>query len=316
MGKLHRTAIKMARVAHSFDYSAVAHAVDQWVPEWRQIGFSGIVAIARGGLVPGVMAATALGIPLYALQYQRSSREVTWFTRNTPAVGDRLLLIDDIAGNGSTLMDCLGFLSRDFDVDLCTLVSDSLSRMVPRWSMKLSNGLRAWFPWERESITHTFDETDNQPSSPEFAYASWAIDLDGVLLPDVSEEHYARDLHGALAFRDTLTPAANLPPLDLSTVTIITGRPEMDRLRTREWLDRHGFHGKLVMRDDRQFSVELTPEYKAYQLHVGCHTHFLGSCPRQAIRIGQFAPVAKVYWWVGDGSAYLVRACKADLSNS
>lgn len=307
---------RTARTAFSFDYPAVAHTIDQWVPEWRRIGFAGVVAVARGGLIAGVMAATALSVPLYALQYRRASREVGWFTRNTPAAGERLLLIDDIAGNGSTLTDCREFLGRDFEVEVCSLVSDELSRIEPRWSVKLGQGLRPWFPWEREAITAAFDETGNLPTLPEYAYASWAIDLDGVLLPDVPDEHYASDLQAALTFRDTLLPSATLPPLDLPTVTIITGRPEMDRVRTREWLDRHGFHGKLVMRDEHQFPVELTPEYKAYQLHAGCHTHFLESCPRQAIRIGQSAPVAKVYWWVGDGSVYLVRASKADLSNA
>ena len=303
----------MKRAALPFDYLTVAHMIDQWVPEWRQLGFFGVVAIARGGLIAGVMASTALSIPLYALQYGRPNREVSWFTRATPPRGVRLLLIDDIAGSGATLLDCRDFLARDYQVDVCALVCDDSSRIEPRWSVRLRNGLRAWFPWEREAITLAFDATENMPPFPEYSYASWAIDLDGVLLSDVPDAHYETDLHGALAHRDTLPPASKLPPLDLSTITIITGRPEIDRDRTCQWLSRHGFHGKLLMRNSSQFPVELTPEYKAYQLHAGCHTHFLESCPKQAIRIAQSAPVAKVFWWVGDGSAYLVRACKADL---
>jgi hypothetical protein len=306
----------MTRTALAFDYSTVADSIDQWVPEWRQLGFSGVVAVARGGLIAGVMAATALSLPLYALQYRRSSRAVSWFSRATPAPGDRLLLIDDIAGSGSTLIDCRDFLAADFAVELCALVSDDLSRIAPRWSVRLPDGRRAWFPWEREAITAAFAQTDNQPSAPEYRYASWAIDLDGVLLPDLPDEHYANDLSATLARRDTLAPGNPLPPLDLARVTIITGRPEMDRQRTRAWLDRHGFKGPLVMRDTQRFAVELTAEYKAFELHAGGHTHFLESCPRQAIRIARSAPVAKVYWWVGDGSAYLVRASQADLANS
>lgn len=305
-----------ARHAQPFDYAAVAHAIDSWAPEWRQLDFSGVVAVARGGLIAGVMAATALSLPLYALQYQRSRRHVSWFSRSTPEPGARLLLIDDIAGSGWTLADCRAFLDDAYTVDVCTLVSDTLSRLQPRWSLRLAAGLRAWFPWEREAVSAAFDATDNQPTLPEYAYASWAIDLDGVLLPDVPEEHYVRDLQDALAWRDTLSPSPHLPPLDLTTVTVITGRPEMDRARTRDWLDRHGFRGPLIMRDDTRFPVELTPEYKAYQVHAGCHTHFLESCPRQAIRIAQAAPVAKVYWWVGDGSAYLVRASRSDLADA
>jgi hypothetical protein len=306
----------MTRTAQAFDYASVAQLVDQWVPQWRGIAYDAVVAVARGGLVAGVMAATALSIPLHALAYHRPTRTVGWFTRATPAPGARVLLIDDVAGSGTTLLDCRDFLAGDYTVDVCTLVSDTLSRLEPRWSVRLRDGFRAWFPWEREAITAAYDATRNAPSSPDYAYASWAIDLDGVLLADVPEEHYVSDLEGALALRDTLAPADTLPPLDLASVTIITGRPEIDRARTERWLARHGFCGRLVMRDAQRFPVELTPEYKAFEVHRGCHTHFLESCAKQAIRIAQAAPVAKVYWWVGDGNAFLVRASQAGLPDA
>ncbi len=306
----------MNRTAQAFDYPTVAQLVDQWVPQWRGIAYDAVVAVARGGLVAGVMAATALSIPLHALAYHRPTRSVGWFTRAMPAPGARVLLIDDVAGSGTTLLDCRDFLAGDYTVDVCTLVSDALSRFEPRWSVRLRDGFRAWFPWEREAITAAYDATHNTPNAPDYAYASWAIDLDGVLLADVPEEHYMSDLEGALALRDTLAPADTLPPLDLASVTIITGRPEIDRARTERWLARHGFCGRLVMRDAQRFPVELTPEYKAFEVHRGCHTHFLESCAKQAIRIAQAAPVAKVYWWVGDGNAFLVRASQAGLPDA
>jgi hypothetical protein len=306
----------LKKIAVPFDYGKVAHIVDQWVPEWRRMGFSGVVAVARGGLVPGVMAATALSIPLYALKYQRAERSVCWWTREIPVQGSRVLLVDDIAGRGTTLLDCHAFLADSYDVRLCTLVSDDASRVQTDWSTGLGTGLRAWFPWEREAITAGFDDTANLPPAPEYSYASWAIDLDGVLLPDLPEERYAEDLLGTLAQRDIISPAFHLPPFDLGGITIITGRPRGDRERTLAWLHQHGFHGPLVMRDETLFPVDKTPEHKAQQLHIGCHTHFLESCPKQAIRIARLAPVAKVFWWVGDGSAHLVRSAAADLLHS
>jgi hypothetical protein len=280
------------------------------------MGFSAVVAIARGGLVPGVMASTALSIPLHALQYGRADRSVSWFTREVPLPGSRLLLIDDIAGRGTTLADCHEFLAKSFDVRLCTLVRDQASRVQPQWSVDIGLQKRAWFPWERESITASFDATNNLPLAPEYSYASWAIDLDGVLLPDLPEDSYVDDLVGTLARRDSLAPACHLPALDLSSVTIITGRPEGDRGRTLAWLQRHGFHGPLLMRDPAKFSVDQTPEHKASQVHQGCHTHFLESCPKQTIRIARLAPVAKVFWWVGDGSAHLVRSAQMDIRHA
>lgn len=304
------------RRAFPFDYFAVAHMVDDWVPEWRTIGFDGIVAIARGGLTAGIMASTALAVPLYSVSYHRPTREVRWFTASSPPPGSRLLLIDDLAGSGATLSDSYDFLKPDFHVETCTLVSDGLSRLSPRWSNRLPDGLRPWFPWERESITPAFDRTHNLPTHPDYFYSSWAVDLDGVLLPDLPDSDYQRDLEATLSRRDALPPSPLLPCIDLAKVTVITGRPEIDRPRTRAWLDKHGFYGELVMRDPDRFPVEQTAEFKAHSLHERRHTHFLESCSRQAILIAKTAPVAKIFWWAGDGSVHLVKAASADLSHS
>src|SRR5690606_17019672 len=94
------------------DYAWVESVVNEYVPSWRQMGFEALVAIARGGLVPGVMAASALDLPVYALEYDRSSRKVSWFTAQEPPSGAKILLVEDIAGRGTTLVDCLTFLRQ------------------------------------------------------------------------------------------------------------------------------------------------------------------------------------------------------------
>lgn len=291
-----------------YDYARVEAIVLAFVPAWRQAGFDAVVAIARGGLVPGVMAATELDLPLHALTYDRRARRPMWYSASLPATRSRLLLVEDIAGRGTTLSDCAAFLrGQGHEVHIFTLAHDAQSRIRPDYGAPVPDGCRAWFPWERTSISPGFDATDNQPNRPEYDYAYWAIDLDGILLMDLPEADYAQALNETLARRDALLPSNTLPGIDLENVTIITGRPEQDRERTKSWLDRHGFHGSLVMRDARRHGPADTPMHKAQALLARCHTHFLESDPVQALQIARIAPVARVIWWNG-GEALAVHA--------
>lgn len=288
------------RAAFSYDYSRIESVISGFVPEWRLMNFDAVVAIARGGLVPGVMASTSLSIPLHALAYSRADRTVSWHTVNQPAPGSRILLVEDIAGRGTTLSDSIAFLrARHHELTVFALAYDAESRITPDYGVMIPPGFRAWFPWERESITASFDATMNHPDRPEYEYASWAIDLDGVLLMDLPENEYASALHETLARRDLLLPSDTLPQLDLSQVTIITGRPEQDRERTQLWLDQHGFHGPLIMRDEARHTVAQTAAHKAEAILARCHTHFIESDATQALDIASLTKVARVVWWNG-----------------
>lgn len=286
--------------AYSCDYYWVESLISGYVAQWRQAGFDAVVAIARGGLAPGVMVATALGLELHAVSYERASRCVSWFTRQAPAPGSRVLLVEDIAGRGTTLSDSIAFLrEQGLDATVFTLAWDDQSRIVPDYGFKMPAGARAWFPWERESITDSFDATGNLPTLPEYEYASWAMDLDGILLPDIPEDHYLRDLETALLQRDALEPHAVLPNRDLRDLPIITGRPEQDRARTQAWLDRHGFTGRLIMRDETRFSAPQTALHKAQTIVEQRFTHFIESDAIQALEIANQVKVARVLWWNG-----------------
>src|SRR5690606_30370860 len=128
-------------------------------------------------------------------------------------------------GRGHTLADCLQFMRlQNIEVKTFVLAYDKESRVAPDYGQRIPDGARAWFPWERETITDAFTVTRNQPSLPQRSYAAWAIDLDGVLLPDIPAHSYTQDLEAALMLRDTLPPAQLLPPLPrLHHLPIITG---------------------------------------------------------------------------------------------
>ncbi|MCC2596521.1 phosphoribosyltransferase [Pusillimonas sp. MFBS29] len=296
------------RSAYPYDYSRVEAVVADYLPVWRSLHFDAVVAIARGGLAPGLMASVGLSLPLHALLYSRPDRKVSWYTANTPRRPSRLLLVEDIAGRGTTLSDSLAFLrGQGHEVQVFALAYDADSRIKPDFGQEIQTDMRAWFPWEQTSITAAFERTENQPDQPEHEYASWAIDLDGVLLMDLPEHLYAQALHDTLAQRDLLTPSDTLPELDLTDITIITGRPEQDRERTQAWLSRHGFHGPLVMRNESLYSAEQTATHKAQAILARCHTHFLESDAAQALEIANQTRVARVIWWNGR-QALLVHA--------
>jgi len=300
--------------AFPYDYARVEQVVAGHVPTWRSMGFAGVVAIARGGLAPALIASAALDLPLYALSYDRRARRVSWFTAQTPPHGVRVLVVEDIAGRGTTLSDSLEFLAaRGHAFSVFTLAYDAESRVRPDFGVEIPPGFRAWFPWERESITTAYDATGNLPDQPAHAYASWAIDLDGILLPDLPADAYAADLADTLARRDRLTPSAILPGRDLSRLTIITGRPEQDRARTQDWLHRHGFLGPLVMRDAGRHSAAQTAEHKALAIVAGRHTHFIESDMSQALEIARRVQVARVYWWNGVTALAVYASQVADL---
>ncbi|TAM88170.1 MAG: hypothetical protein EPN41_06375 [Candidimonas sp.] len=289
-----------ARLPLPYDYTRVEAAVLAYVPRWRASGFDAVVAIARGGLIPGVMAAAALDVPLFAMSYARSERRASWRTIAQPPPASRLLLVEDIAGRGTTLADCLAFLRRaGHEVAVFTLAYDTESRIHPDYGQEMPPGRAAWFPWERESVTNAFAATGNQPDRPLSEYASWAIDLDGVLLRDLPAADYAHDLDATLLRRDALEPRAMLPKLELGRIAIVTGRPECDRARTRAWLDRHGFRGPLAMRDPERHDPAHVTASKVEAILAGHHTHFLESSPTQAIAIATRLQVARIFWWDG-----------------
>ncbi|TAL84010.1 MAG: phosphoribosyltransferase [Candidimonas sp.] len=280
--------------------------------------FDAVVAIARGGLAPAIMAASALSLPLFALSYARPTRAIDWFTLRVPAAGARVLLVEDVAGRGTTLVDCRDFLLKaGYSVVVFTLAYDSESRIRPDFGLEMPNGAAAWFPWERETITAAFAATGNRPDRSESDYASWAVDLDGVLVPDLPSRLYdAATLDIALALRDALAPCTVLPPISLAQVAVITGRPEQDRARTQGWLTRHGYRGVLRMRDPRRHDAAGAAAHKADCLLEYGHTHFIESDPGQAIEIARRVPVGRIFWWDGGQAIALSAHVAAPLARA
>ncbi|MFP3800457.1 MULTISPECIES: phosphoribosyltransferase [Paraburkholderia] len=287
--------------------------LDQWVESLQPLlveeNFACVVGILRGGAPLALMVSHATGAGVAFLRYTRETREVRWdSTLPMPEPGAKVLVCEDIAGRGHTLVDCIAFL-REHGLQVRTLTGayDDLSRLRPDYSIDAS-GYFALFPWERQAYTDRYradwvreGASEGSRMADDHEYAVYAIDLDGILLPDIPLARYDEDLDGALAERDALVPFERIPDIDLKHArAIITGRPELDRERTQAWLDRHGFgHLELVMRapGEHDESVQGAATHKAAAA-VRCGvTHFIESDPVQAIFIAQRAPLLRVIWW-------------------
>ncbi|PLZ04079.1 phosphoribosyltransferase [Burkholderia sp. WAC0059] len=287
--------------------------LDQWIeslqPALRAERFAAVVGILRGGAPLALMVSHTTGAPVAFLRYDRATREVRWDSAlPMPEPGSTVLLCEDIAGRGVTLVDCIAFLSEHgLAVRTLTGAYDDLSRLQPDYSIDAS-GYFALFPWERQAYTDRYRADWSRNDAPEGAlmaddheYAVYAIDLDGVLLPDIPLSRYDEDLDAALDERDALLPFERIPGVDLQRArAIITGRPETDRARTQRWLERFGFGElELIMRvpgeyDDTPAGAAAHKAGAALRCGV---THFIESDPVQAIFIAQQAPLLRVIWW-------------------
>lgn len=137
-----------------------------------------------------------------------------------PEPGSKLLLVDDFAGAGHTLVDTRRQLEKQgYHVTTLVLFKDGRSRMVPDFFGIDAANARAILPWERHTVTPEFirDQvaTDNGEKTPlrrDSAYCFTCVDLDGVLLPDLAEHLYDQQLEATLLARDRLTPLDAPPP--------------------------------------------------------------------------------------------------------
>jgi len=285
--------------------------LDRWIaslqPSLIEQSFACVIGILRGGGPLALMVSHATGVAPAFLRYRREDRQVIWDSSiPIPPAGSKVLLCEDIAGAGHTLSDCLAFLHKQgLQVKTLTAGFDDISAIRPDYGID-GRGYFLLFPWERQAYTAEYRKQWQQtaggrhgPMPDDHEFDLYAIDLDGILLPDIAPERYAANLQLALLERDRTEPYKVLPTLG-RVKGIITGRPEMDRARTEAWLQRHGYGDTpLIMRDAERYndSPEQVATHKAQAtLQLAC-THFVESDPAQAILISQQAPLLRVIWW-------------------
>jgi len=287
--------------------------LDQWTLSLQQElireQFACVIGILRGGAPLALMVSHTIGVQPAFVRYHRATRAVNWDSSiPIPAAGAKVLLCEDIAGEGYTLLDCIEYLrAQGLQVKTLTGGFDDLSRVRPDYGLD-GRGYFLLMPWERHAYTESYRAAWQRTRAgtqgcigPDHEFAVFGIDLDGILLPDLPAHQYQTDLEAALQLRDTLPPFEHLPHAAVAqSKAIITGRPEDDRARTLAWLRKHGYERPhLIMRNPERHddSLAQVAAYKAEAAIALACTHFLESDPVQAIHIAHHAPLLHVIWW-------------------
>ncbi|RNA70343.1 phosphoribosyltransferase [Alteribacter keqinensis] len=137
------------------NYNAISQKLDTLAPEIREQAFDGLVILLRGGSFAGMHLTFLTGLPYFFLTYDRKTGQAEWF--GAKPYGKRLLLVEDFAGSGKTLIDSAAFLKGE-GVELTTLVvcKDSKSASTPDYICfnYAHTDYRIFFPWERHRINN------------------------------------------------------------------------------------------------------------------------------------------------------------------
>lgn len=127
--------------------------------------YGSIIALSRGGLIPGVMMSHTLGIPLNPLAWSHIDSKKTdthhlAHIMNWTPWDEKVLIVDDICDSGETLLSLHNHLNKFFydraGFHTATLVHNYGQELFePNFYGKAIDKsiLDAWlvFPWESES---------------------------------------------------------------------------------------------------------------------------------------------------------------------
>lgn len=263
----------------------------QWQPD-------AVVGVARGGLVPAIMAATMLALPLGSIAYQRGPKRVSWIG---PSLGARILLVDDGCSTGCTLA-AVGSAMRAEGRECLTLAivhDPDCAGQVPDLSHPMRDLWR--FPWERGEATPRGRALRARRSEPDHAESNLAVEAPFVGV----------DFDVVVSRSDQPNPLAGLPLVAPDRTTIVSATAESSRADAEAVLGRCGCRDLYL--ECRPDSVPGDPEsiagYKAAAAtRWGC-THFIEGDPGQSILIAAAAPHLIVTWWsASEDRGYLIGA--------
>lgn len=255
-------------------------------------GYQYIAAIARGGLYAGAMISQFTGISLAVTSFDRAKRSVRSELGAPAHCGQRLLVVDDIAGLGYTLSTTVAhFEQLGWQVDTFVIAWDDLSRLVPTFGRQLK-GARPVFPWERGLVSKCL-QADRITADED----SWRVgfDLDGVFLDDVPSSLYTQDIEAALRLRDALPAYTHHPPqwCNDGKGLIISARLKSEQAQTQRWLERHGLNAAQVV---LRTKISVDPaEHKAAAIVANGVTEFIESEFSQAQEISRLVPYCVVW---------------------
>lgn len=285
-------------VAH-ITYDKVFEIVISLEEKARALNPSLIVGITRGGIVPATMLAQRLSKRLAFIMYHRGAEVPEWQTGKEPK-GETILLVDDIVSTGKTLKIVKTYLeSLGNKVYTLTVFFDpARSEFAPDIALPADKYIM--FPWEIKDTTPANRETFGKQGYvlPEQEEDFYAVDLDGVIAPDIRKVHYKKRLHLALSLRETLETLPHRP--QMPNMAIVTGRMLVDYDSTRRWLDESGYAGiEVYCRDPHRYDASPggVAQHKADTASRLGANIFFESDLSQSLLIAERCPTMTVIWW-------------------
>jgi hypoxanthine phosphoribosyltransferase len=181
------------------DYNQISLGLDTISEEVIQENFSAIVIILRGGCFPGIHLGFLTGLPCYFLKYNRKEENASW-------LGDipnsrKILLVEDFAGMGRTLINCKNFLlQQGFDTQTLVVCKDTKSASIPNFYCFETTDPTSRFilPWERYRLNskqipslQTKADHEYERTLWDWTLASYAKKKDGVAFANINKGELA-----------------------------------------------------------------------------------------------------------------------------
>lgn len=304
--------------------------IEQWIyslkPDLEKENIGLIIGILRGGAYPALMISHMTDIPVTFLKFDRKTNQANWdnpaadsLLRNTIKEGKQVLLCEDIAGSGFTLLNSYNFI-KEYSIDpiILTLVHDEKSRMVPKYSKYIPE-VRWLLPWERHTVNNDYQQrwenALDQHVIKDADYHYVGLDLDGIFCEDVPDYLYNYNLEQALLLRGNLLPFNNYPEYNPEKSIIVTARPNVDYTVTHEWLVKHEIpFKKLILRDTDKYPYTSNNVYNSARFKADiCLEQYLlefyESDPQQAILMAAMVPHVKIIQWNHNtGTGYIINS--------
>ena len=138
--------------------------VDNWVNKLAEliketeIEYNYIVALGRGGLIPGAMLSYKLGIKnlqnLGINTRQEDGKYLETVVYQRPAISGNVLVVDDINDSGKTFEAVDSLITKEYSVDqltYCSIVRRDSSTFTKDTIQAVDTSIDDWFvfPWDK-----------------------------------------------------------------------------------------------------------------------------------------------------------------------
>jgi hypoxanthine phosphoribosyltransferase len=289
------------------DYNKISLKLDSMIEAIRFENFDAIAVIVRGGLFPAVHISVRTGLPIFYLRHNEN--QATWIGEKPNH--RKLLVVEDLAGSGHTLIDCQYFLKQEGYIFKALVVwKDTLSASTPEFIGFETTIPNESFivPWEKAFKLNGGMQALSDELLDDYQFETTGWDMDGIFLEDVPSEVYRNGLDQALSIRDYY-PLSPVQPNIGEKDFIITGRPTIDKERTSKWLLDHDLYYPLFLRDDEieQPTAKTTASWKGNKaIAVGCCRYVESDAEQAMFMAAQFAQL-EVVWW-NNGNPITIQA--------